>query len=376
MTVKIIQYSPFRRKNILIILVATFAILQSSVSVPALKTMGVGTEAPNFSLKTLAGEKMSFSSLKGDKLTILLFWASWSRQSEKALKQMEKLHTKYKDMGLAVIGINVERQTIDDKALTDIKGVIDRLQLSYPTLIDHGLESFRDYGVIAVPTTVILDPKRKIMFEMSGFPLVTTLDMIHFLAASIEGKKAPSEVAERTGYHPDKKAVRSWNMGIKALKSTRTHKSAEKWFKKASVKDPQFILPYLSLGSFYQEQDKGEQAKEQFQQALKRQPDNVKALSQMGLLLLKEGSIVKAREMLEKATQVDEAYTPSYYYLGYLNGKEGDMKKAAELFVSAEEINPMDYQINIYRGMMFEEQNDLEQATTSYKNALKQLLNL
>ncbi len=373
---KIIQYSPFRRKKFLIILVATFAILQSSISVPALKTMGVGTEAPNFSLKTLGGETRNFSSLKGDKLTILLFWASWSRQSEKALKQMEKLHTKYKDMGLTVVGINVERQTIDDKALTDIKGIIDRLQLPFPTLIDHGLVSFHDYGVIAVPTTVILDPNRKIMFEMSGFPLVTTLDMIHFLAASIEGKKAPSEVAEKNAYHPDKKAVRSWNMGIKALKSKRTFKSAERWFKKAIAADPKFILPYLSLGSFYEEQDKRGQAKEQFQQALTRQPDNVKALSEMGLLLLQEGSLDAARTMLEKAITADESYPPSYYYLGYLTGREGDMQKAAELFGSADEINPMDYRINMYRGMMFEEQKDLKQAATSYKNALKQLLNL
>lgn len=373
---KIIQYSPFRRKNFLIILVATFAILQSSISVPALKTMGVGTEAPTFSLKNLDGDAQGFSSLKGDKLTVLLFWASWSRQSEKALKQMEKLHSKYKDMGLAVIGVNVERQTIDDKALTDIKGVIDRLQITFPTLIDHGLVSFHDFGVIAVPTTVILDTNRKIMFEMSGFPLVTTRDMIHFLAASIEGKKFFSEVAGKTGYHPDKKAVRSWNMGVKALKSKRTFKSAEKWFKKAITTDPKFILPYLSLGSFYEEQDKREQAKEQFQEALTRQPNNAKALSQMGLLLLEEDSLDAARAMLEKAIKADEAYTPSYYYLGYLTGKKGDMEKAAEFFASAEEINPMDYRINMYRGMMFEEQNDLKQAVISYKNALKQLLNL
>lgn len=376
MRVKIIQYCPFERKKILIILMATMVILQSSISAPALKTMGVGTEAPKFSLKNMAGDTQNFSSLKGDKLTVLLFWASWSRQSEKALKQLEKLHVKYKDMGLAVIGINVERQTMDAKALTDIKEVTDRLQISFPILVDHGLVSFHDYGVIAVPTTVILDTNRKIMFEMSGFPLATTRDMIHFLAASIEGKQFPAEVAGKTGYHPDKKAVRSWNMGMKALKSKRTYKSAEKWFKKAIATDPKFILPYISLGTFYEEQGKSKEAKEQFQQALVQEPENVHALSQMGLLLLEEGSIEAARTMLEKAIKADESYTPSYYYLGYLTGREGDMQKAIELFGSADEINPMDYRINMYRGMMFEEQNDLKQAVTSYKNALKQLLNL
>jgi len=374
--VTIKKYFPFRQKTVLIIFVVTIALLQSSISTPALKTLGLGTDAPKFSLQDLSGKKQDFSSLKGDKQTILLFWASWSRQSGKALRQMEKLHAKYKDQGLSVIGINVERQSIDDKALEDIKDTINRLKISFPILIDRGLVSFHDYGVIAVPTTVILDKDRKIVFEMSGFPLVGTRDMIHFVAATIEGKKIQAEVAERTGYHPDKKAVRYWNMGIKALKSKRSFKSAEKWFKKAVAADPNFILPYLSLGSFYEGQNDLKRAKEQFQQALTRQPDNVKALSNMGLLLIEEGSIDAAKKMLEKAIKINESYTPSYYYLGYLTGKEGDMRKAAELFVSAEEINPMDYRINLYRGMMFEERNDLEQATISYKNALKQILNL
>jgi len=365
-----------RKKNLLIILFATFALLQSSISVPALKTLGVGTEAPDFELMDLNGKKQNFSSIKGDKQTILLFWASWSRQSEKALKEMEKLHKKYQNMGLSVVGINVERQTIDAKAMADIQGIHDRLQITFPILIDRGLVSFHDFGVIAVPTTVILDKDRQIAFELSGFPLVGARDMIHFVAASIEGKEATVVLAEKTGYQPDKKAVRSWNMGVKALNSKRTYKSAEMWFKKAIQADPKFIQPYLSLGIFYQEQGKSPQAREQFQRVLQEQPDNVKALSQMGLSLLEEGSLASAREMLEKAIKADEAHTPSFYYLGYLTGREGDLKKAAELFTNAEEINPMDYRINVYRGMMFEEQNNLSEAARSYKNALKQLLNL
>ncbi len=372
---KTTTYFPFRQKKCLIILVMTIALLQSSISTPALQTLGVGTEAPDFSLQDYSGNKKGFSALKGDKLTVVLFWASWSRQSEKALKQMEKLQQKYKSQGLSVIGINVERQTIDAQALTDIKGTTDRLKISFPNLVDHGLIAFHDYGVIAVPTTVILDKDRKIEFEMSGFPLTGTTDMIHFLAAAIEGKSAPTEVAKKIGYQPDKKAVRSWNMGIKALKSERTAHTAEMWFKKAISADQDFILPHLSLGSYYLEQGDLAKAKEQFQQALTRNPENAAALSKFGLLLIGEGSNTDARTMLEKAIKADESYVPSYYYLGYLTGKEGDIKKANELFASAEGLNPMDYRINEYRGKMFEEKNNMEQAATSYKNALKQLLN-
>ena len=372
---KITTYFPFRQKTCLILLVMTITLLQSGISASALQNLAVGTEAPDFTLQDFSGAKQGFSTLKGNKLTMVLFWATWSRQSEKALKEMEKLHQKYKSQGLSVIGINVERQTIDTQAMQDIKGTTNRLQISFPNLVDHGLITFHDYGIIAVPTTILLDKNRKIIFEMSGFPLVGNMDMIHFVTAAVEGKSAPAEVVKKTGYQPDKNAVRYWNMGVKALSSKRTTDTAETWFKKAISADPDFILPHLSLGTYYQEQGDFPQAKEQFQQALNRKPDNAAALSKMGLLLIDEGSNAAARTMLEKAIKADEAYVPSYYYLGYLTGKEGDMKKAAELFASAEEINPLDYRINMYRGKMFEDQNNLEQATTSYKNALKQLLN-
>lgn len=372
---KTTTYFQFKQKACLITLVMTVILLQSSISASALQNLAVGTEAPDFTVQDFSGGKQGFSTLKGDKLTLVLFWASWSRQSEKALKQMEELHQKYKKQGLSVIGINVERQSIDAQAMTDIKGTTDRLHTSFPNLVDHGLTTFHDYGIIAVPTTVILDKDRKIRFEMSGFPLVGTRDMIHFLAAAIEGKAAPDDVVKKTGYQPDKNAVRAWNMGVKAMSSKRTADTAEMWFKKAISADPNFILPHLSLGSYYQEKSDLTQAKEQFQQVLNRTPDNAVALSKMGLLLTDEGSSPTARVMLEKAIKADESYAPSYYYLGYLNGKEGDMKKAAELFAKAEEINPLDHRINVYRGRMFEEQNNLEQATTNYKNALKQLLN-
>lgn len=366
---------PFRYKTSLMVVVMTIILLQSGISTPALQTLGVGAEAPDFTLQDFSGARQGLAALKGRKMTIVLFWASWSGQSAKALGQMEKLHRQYRGHGLSVVGINVERQDIDAQALQDMRTVSDRLQISFPNLVDRGLVTFHDYGIIAVPTTVILDSDRKIIFEMSGFPLAGTRDMLHFVAAALEGKAAPAEVIKKTGYQPDKKAVRFWNMGIKALGSKRTAPAAEMWFKKAIAADPDFILPHLSLGSYYQEQGDPAQAREQLQQALNRQPDNASALSRMGLLLLEEGSFAAAKIMLEKALKADEAHVPSYYYLGYLVGREGDMKKAADLFSRAEQINPMDYRIDVYRGRMFEEQNSMEAAVASYKKALQHLLN-
>ena len=371
-----ISWIPWKQKAGLMILIVTVILLQSTVSIPSLKTLGVGSEAPDFMLQDLGNGKRSFKSLGGDKLTLLIFWATWSNHSEKALQQMEELHRKYKDRGLSVVGINVEKQIMDSKTVADIAGVADRLQLSFPVLIDHGLTVFHAYGVIAVPTTVIIDNNKKIRFEMAGWPTATLREMTRFVTAAIEGKKAVTAEVAKGGHSPMNDADRFLNMGIKAMSSKRTEKGAEKWFKKAISADPDYILPYLRLGSYYRKMGKEKDAKEQFEKAVALQPESSAALGNLALLLIEEGNNSAAKELVEKAIKADEAYTPGYYYLGYLTGKEGDMQRAIELFNQAEEINPLDYRIKVYRGKLFEEQNNSEKAVTNYKNALKLLLHL
>ncbi len=365
-----------KHKVIFIFFIAAVILLQSTVSTPALKTLGVGSEAPDIQLVDLGGTKQSFSTIGGKKFTLLVFWASWSNNSAKALKQMEEFYKKYKDLGLSVVGINVERQSIDPKTVAEIVGVVDKLKLSFPILIDHGLIAFHDYGVIAVPTTVIVDNDKKIKFEMSGWSMVSQRELIRFVTTGIEGKSSAAAEVVNGAHSPKNNAERYWNMGIKAMKPKRQRKNAEKWLKKAIKADPDFILPYLSLGSYYRKTGQEKAAKEQFEKALKLQPGNVAALGGLALILIEEGNNSTAKELVERAIKADEAYTPGYYYLAYLTGKAGDMQRATELFGRAEEINPLDYRINVYRGKLFEEQNKLEQAAISYKNALRILLHL
>lgn len=364
------------RKIALICCVTLFVLIQGTVSVPALKTLGVGTEGPDFSLPGFETAAKDFSDLKGKKITLLLFWASWSRQSVKALKQAEKLFQQYGDKGLSVVGINVERQSIDSALQSSLKDFAAKQQVSFPNLFDQGLATFRNYGVIAVPTVVILDAERKIRFEMSGFPLVGVRDMVHFVQTSIEGKKAESKLAEKTGYQPDKKAVRAWNMGMKALQSKRTSGSAVIWFEKAVQADPQFILPHLSLGTFYLQSGKVDAAREQFTRALDLQKDNARALIGLARLELAKGEDSSATKYLERAIKADESFTPAYYLQGYAVGRHGDFEKAASYFSKAAEINPLDHDINVYQGKMFEENARFEQAALHYKKALQQLLGL
>lgn len=338
-----------------------------------LQGLQVGMEAPDFSLNNLTGEKKNFSAVKGPKITIVIFWATWSAKSEKALLRLEKLYQKYKDKGLSVVAINVDSQEINGSALTEIRAKFDNLQLSYPLLIDYGLLTFHDYGVIAVPSTLILDGERNIKYELSGFPLMGAEEMSDFVSSNFEAKK-PETAPPKSGYRPDKKAIRHYNMGLSILKSRRMADTAEMWFKKAIEADPGFVMPYLSLGKFYISRENIPLAREQFQHAISIDSANPIALCELALILIREGKLAEGRQMLDLALKSDEAYLPCYYYSGIVLGREGKLDEALKSFQSAVNINPHDPYTYIYKGEVCEENKQFKEAAESYQKALELIL--
>lgn len=155
--------------------------LMTASTANALESLRAGMKGPDFSLRDLNGQTTEFNGIKGKKLTVLLFWSTWSAYSGKALKQMERLYEKYRRKGLSVLAIDVDAQEITGKTISQIKSEISRLKLDLPVSIDYGLVMYHDYGVIAVPSTVILDKNRVIKYELAGFPLMGSADMADYI---------------------------------------------------------------------------------------------------------------------------------------------------------------------------------------------------
>ncbi len=348
-------------------------LLNTSVSSSALRSLEVGMEAPDFTLIDLNNSAQKSSGLRGEKLTVVLFWATWGGNSKKALQQMQTLHRKYTDSGLAVIGINVDKQEITEETVAKIREVAASLNITFPLLVDRGLATFNNYGIIAVPSTVIIDKNRVIRYELSGFPLMGADALTQFVEVAIDNRKRPDQ-AVAAGYQPDKKAVRLWNMGMSLLKSARTASHAAAWFEKAIAADPAFTLPYLSLGDLYYKQHNLAAAKKQFERVLQRNPDHVIALSSLGQILLDEGDLSGAEVNLAKAVQANGSYLPGYYLLGLLKSRQGDVPQALQWFKRAEQLNPVDYKLFVHKGMMYEERKDLTAAAANYKKALELII--
>ncbi len=340
-------------------------------SAATLKHLQVGLEAPGFTLKRTQGDPVSLDDLLGERLTLLIFWASWSAKSEMALKRAQLLFERQGGRGLSVVGINSEGGNGDLREI--VASTTSRLKLGFPNLIDYRLNVFSDYGVIALPTIVILDKERTIRYELSGFPTAGVEEMASFVTATLEGKKPPLNKA----YQPSKRASLLFNMGNRMLLGSRSRAAAaEQWFLKAVAADAKYSAPHLALGRLYLERSQLDKAKSHLRAAISIAPENAVALCELGMILIDSGEGAEGEALIAKGMRYDEAYTPCYYYLGYAYGKRPDISEALEMFEKAKEINQADPEIYRYQGRVFEAHKNYSAAAESYRESLRRMLKL
>lgn len=119
--------------------------------------------APAFSLRDLSNHEVRLADFKG-KIVLLDLWATWCETCVIDIPVLNKLHEKYANRGVDVVGIAVQSGWADD-----IRPHVSRLGINYRVLV--GTDSVMDrYQVIGVPTTVLIDQAGTIRKKYIGTP--------------------------------------------------------------------------------------------------------------------------------------------------------------------------------------------------------------
>ena len=121
------------------------------------EALPLGKEAKDFTLEDSYGGQFSLSSLRG-KYVLLDFWASWCGPCIKSFPHMKKFYEQHRDK-VEVLGVAVHDKK--DKWQEALK----KHQLPWPLVLDtEGDDSVANlYGIIGVPTYVLLDPEGKVL---------------------------------------------------------------------------------------------------------------------------------------------------------------------------------------------------------------------
>jgi peroxiredoxin len=118
--------------------------------------------APDFTLKSNAGENLKLSEFRGD-VVMINFWASWCGPCRQEMPLLDELYNNYKPLGFTILGVNVEEDS--DKA----KAVLKDIPVNFPVLFDTQNTVSRLYNVVAMPSTVLVDREGKVRYLHKGY---------------------------------------------------------------------------------------------------------------------------------------------------------------------------------------------------------------
>jgi thiol-disulfide isomerase/thioredoxin len=118
-------------------------------------------EAPDFQVTSIDGERVKLSDLRG-KVVVINFWATWCGPCRREIPELNKLVEK---MGgnedLYFMGITHEER---EKVLKFLEENEFKYRIFY-----GGGDAFRKYGVMGIPTHVIIDRRGRIFKKFIGF---------------------------------------------------------------------------------------------------------------------------------------------------------------------------------------------------------------
>jgi|GEM_PF-413301 len=117
---------------------------------------GVAKEATPFNLKTLSGEEVRLSELKGSPV-VLVFFSTNCHFCKLEMPILQKLYKEYAlKADLRVFGIAARENP------GRVKSFVSSLGVSFPILLDETGRVFMEYMVMGVPTTFFVDPRGEI----------------------------------------------------------------------------------------------------------------------------------------------------------------------------------------------------------------------
>jgi peroxiredoxin len=121
----------------------------------------VDVKAPDFALRGADGRTVRLSNYTG-KVVVVNFWATYCGGCVRELPWLIELETKYRSRGLIAIGIS-----LDEEGWKAVRPFLKQKPISFPVVVgDEAVAAA--YGVDAIPLTVLVDRRGRVVWSHAG----------------------------------------------------------------------------------------------------------------------------------------------------------------------------------------------------------------
>jgi Tfp pilus assembly protein PilF len=284
------------------------------------------------------------------------------------LKMLQELFVHYQSKAFQVIAINVEDQTISNDQVQLIADYCNEIGVTFPVLIDQGLQQFNHYTIKAVPTTFLINHKRTIIEKLAGYPISRRNQLTTTIKDIIQPASEKGTPEEKHFTRAEEKAQRYYQMA-KVLRKKKDLSSAAVSLRKSIALDDDFFAAYSLLAITLYEDGKGEEAVRIFNEIASKNSNDPLLQLDYGNFLIQIGDAEKGLTVIRQVLKEDKNYARAHYYLGEYLLKQEKQDEALKEAQTAVELNPLDYDSQRLLGDIYALQDKKDLSLATYKKA-------
>ncbi len=117
---------------------------------------------PDFSLKDANGKEFTKADVEG-RVVLLNFWATWCGPCKIEMPWFIDFQRKYKDRGFMVLAVS-----LDEEGWEVVRPFTTELKPNFPVLLGNDAMAEEFGGVVALPTSFIVNKKGEIVTRHTG----------------------------------------------------------------------------------------------------------------------------------------------------------------------------------------------------------------
>ncbi len=135
----------------------------------------VGEEAPDFTLYSVDGRKVTLSSFRG-RVVLLNFWATWCNPCKEEIPSLNSLSEIMRGKNFVILAVSE-----DNRGADAVIPFIRKFNVKFPVLLDPSRKVGTLYSIGGVPETFLIDTSGKIRYKFIGPKNWSSKEMVSFI---------------------------------------------------------------------------------------------------------------------------------------------------------------------------------------------------